>query len=76
MCILFNMFNLSLAGVMMYFYLVARPEPGKFDLVYQNSDGSERVEYAVTLGSQVTHIHSEKNRLGFFREYCRYQQYC
>ncbi|XP_072549535.1 coilin [Salminus brasiliensis] len=32
----------------------ARAEPGKFDLVYQNPDGSERVEYAVTLGSQVT----------------------
>ncbi|XP_066498689.1 coilin [Hoplias malabaricus] len=32
----------------------ARSEPGKFDLVYQNPDGSERVEYAVTLGSQLT----------------------
>ncbi|XP_007233809.3 coilin [Astyanax mexicanus] len=32
----------------------ARAEPGKFDLVYQNPDGSESVEYAVTLGSQVT----------------------
>ncbi|KAK3553036.1 hypothetical protein QTP86_031198 [Hemibagrus guttatus] len=32
----------------------ARIEPGKFDLVYQNPDGSERVEYAVTLGSQLT----------------------
>ncbi|XP_062874876.1 coilin [Trichomycterus rosablanca] len=29
-------------------------EPGKFDLVYQNPDGSEHVEYAVTLGSQLT----------------------
>ncbi|XP_071397016.1 coilin [Centroberyx affinis] len=29
-------------------------EPGKFDLVYQNPDGSERVEYAVSRGSQVT----------------------
>ncbi|KAM6904747.1 coilin [Xenentodon cancila] len=29
-------------------------EPGKFDLVYQNPDGSERVEYAVTRGSWVT----------------------
>uniref|UniRef100_A0AAQ6IIR3 Coilin tudor domain-containing protein n=1 Tax=Anabas testudineus TaxID=64144 RepID=A0AAQ6IIR3_ANATE len=25
-------------------------EPGKFDLVYQNPDGSERVEYAVSRG--------------------------
>ncbi|XP_060757294.1 coilin isoform X2 [Neoarius graeffei] len=32
----------------------ARTEPGKFDLVYQNPDGSERVEYAVTHGSQLT----------------------
>ncbi|XP_076852879.1 coilin isoform X1 [Brachyhypopomus gauderio] len=30
----------------------ARSEPGKFDLVYQNPDGSERVEYAITQGSQ------------------------
>ncbi|XP_030645627.1 coilin [Chanos chanos] len=29
-------------------------EPGKFDLVYQNPDGSESVEYAVTRGSQLT----------------------
>ncbi|KAF3845807.1 hypothetical protein F7725_002885 [Dissostichus mawsoni] len=29
-------------------------EPGKFDLVYQNADGSESVEYAVSRGSQVT----------------------
>ncbi|KAM4634572.1 coilin isoform 3-T4 [Polymixia lowei] len=29
-------------------------EPGKFDLVYQNPDGSERVEYAVSRGSLVT----------------------
>ncbi|XP_061604848.1 coilin [Phyllopteryx taeniolatus] len=29
-------------------------EPGKFDLVYQNSDGSEIVEYAVSRGSKVT----------------------
>uniref|UniRef100_A0A3P9J773 Coilin p80 n=1 Tax=Oryzias latipes TaxID=8090 RepID=A0A3P9J773_ORYLA len=29
-------------------------EPGKFDLVYQNPDGSERVEYAVPRGSKVT----------------------
>ncbi|XP_008283952.1 coilin [Stegastes partitus] len=29
-------------------------EPGKFDLVYQNPDGSERVEYAVSRGSSVT----------------------
>lgn len=29
-------------------------EPGKFDLVYLNPDGSERVEYAVTRGSRVT----------------------
>ncbi|XP_042360953.1 coilin [Plectropomus leopardus] len=29
-------------------------EPGKFDLVYQNPDGSESVEYAVSRGSQVT----------------------
>ncbi|KAF4115973.1 hypothetical protein G5714_003462 [Onychostoma macrolepis] len=32
----------------------APAEPGKFDLVYQNPDGSERVEYAVTHGSQLT----------------------
>ncbi|KAL7850031.1 hypothetical protein SRHO_G00193800 [Serrasalmus rhombeus] len=32
----------------------ARAEPGKFDLVYQNPDGSERVEYAITVGSQLT----------------------
>ncbi|KAK7929713.1 hypothetical protein WMY93_006108 [Mugilogobius chulae] len=29
-------------------------EPGKFDLVYQNPDGSESVEYAVDRGSLVT----------------------
>ncbi|XP_073350630.1 coilin [Pagrus major] len=29
-------------------------EPGKFDLVYQNPDGSESVEYAVSRGSRVT----------------------
>ncbi|KAL6103601.1 coil [Pungitius sinensis] len=29
-------------------------EPGKFDLVYQNADGSESVEYAVVRGSRVT----------------------
>ncbi|KAM9780254.1 coilin [Neosynchiropus ocellatus] len=29
-------------------------EPGKFDLVYQNPDGSERVEYAVSRESWVT----------------------
>nr|XP_046270261.1 coilin [Scatophagus argus] len=29
-------------------------EPGKFDLVYQNPDGSERVEYAVSRSSRVT----------------------
>ncbi|XP_067426524.1 coilin [Thunnus thynnus] len=29
-------------------------EPGKFDLVYQNPDGSERVEYAVSRESCVT----------------------
>lgn len=38
--------------------LLSRPhapaEPGKFDLVYQNPDGSERVEYAVTQGSKLT----------------------
>lgn len=28
-------------------------EPGKFDLVYQDHDGSERVEYAVSRGSWV-----------------------
>uniref|UniRef100_A0A665UAR8 Coilin p80 n=1 Tax=Echeneis naucrates TaxID=173247 RepID=A0A665UAR8_ECHNA len=31
-------------------------EPGKFDLVYQNPDGSERVEYAVTRGAWVSHV--------------------
>ncbi|KAL2101496.1 hypothetical protein ACEWY4_003257 [Coilia grayii] len=38
--------------------LLSRPkvptEPGKFDLVYENPDGSEVVEYAVTQGSQLT----------------------
>uniref|UniRef100_A0A1A7Z7B4 Coilin p80 n=2 Tax=Iconisemion striatum TaxID=60296 RepID=A0A1A7Z7B4_9TELE len=29
-------------------------EPGKFDLVYQNPDGSESVEYAVPRGSLIT----------------------
>ncbi|XP_045930854.1 coilin [Micropterus dolomieu] len=29
-------------------------EPGKFDLVYQNPDGSESVEYAVSRSSRVT----------------------
>ncbi|KAG7505290.1 hypothetical protein JOB18_028327 [Solea senegalensis] len=29
-------------------------EPGKFDLVYQNADGSESVEYAVPRGAWVT----------------------
>lgn len=28
-------------------------EPGKFDLVYQNPDGTERVEYAVSRDSRV-----------------------
>lgn len=28
-------------------------EPGKFDLVYQNADGTERVEYAVSRDSRV-----------------------
>uniref|UniRef100_A0A3B3WPS3 Uncharacterized protein n=1 Tax=Poecilia mexicana TaxID=48701 RepID=A0A3B3WPS3_9TELE len=32
----------------------APAEPGKFDLVYQNPDGSERVEYAVQRGSSVS----------------------
>ncbi|XP_037113413.1 coilin isoform X2 [Syngnathus acus] len=32
----------------------APSEPGKFDLVYQNPDGSEIVEYAVSRGSRVT----------------------
>ncbi|XP_032442898.1 coilin [Xiphophorus hellerii] len=31
----------------------APAEPGKFDLVYQNPDGSERVEYAIQRGSSV-----------------------
>lgn len=35
-------------------YFQAPVEPGKFDLVYQNPDGSERVEYAVDRGSLVT----------------------
>ncbi|TMS14806.1 Coilin [Larimichthys crocea] len=29
-------------------------EPGKFDLVYQNPDGTESVEYAVSRSSRVT----------------------
>ncbi|XP_062310273.1 coilin [Osmerus eperlanus] len=29
-------------------------QPGKFDLVYENADGSESVEYAVARGSRVT----------------------
>lgn len=33
--------------------LSAPVEPGKFDLVYQNADGSESVEYAVSRGSRV-----------------------
>ncbi|XP_029014866.1 coilin [Betta splendens] len=32
----------------------APTEPGKFDLVYQNPDGTERVEYAVSRGAWVT----------------------
>lgn len=32
---------------------VAPVEPGKFDLVYQNPDGTERVEYAVSRESRV-----------------------
>lgn len=28
-------------------------EPGKFDLVYQNADGTESVEYAVSRDSRV-----------------------
>ncbi|AWP18360.1 putative coilin [Scophthalmus maximus] len=32
----------------------ASVEPGKFDLVYQNADGSESVEYAVSRGAWVT----------------------
>lgn len=54
---MFNRLDLSLVWVMSCLCLVARTEPGKFDLVYQNPDGSERVEYAVTHGSQVTHMH-------------------
>ncbi|KAJ0058325.1 hypothetical protein NL108_013272 [Boleophthalmus pectinirostris] len=34
--------------------LKAPVEPGKFDLVYQNPDGSESVEYALDRGSLVT----------------------
>uniref|UniRef100_A0A671UBS8 Coilin p80 n=1 Tax=Sparus aurata TaxID=8175 RepID=A0A671UBS8_SPAAU len=34
-------------------YKVTPVEPGKFDLVYQNPDGSERVEYAVSRDSRV-----------------------
>ncbi|XP_028311304.1 coilin [Gouania willdenowi] len=34
--------------------LAAPTEPGKFDLVYQNADGSESVEYAVSRSSRVT----------------------
>jgi hypothetical protein len=35
--------------------LPAPAEPGKFDLVYQNADGSESVEYAVSRsGSRVS----------------------
>lgn len=30
--------------------------PGKFDLIYLNPDGSERVEYAVSRGSRVTEL--------------------
>jgi len=33
-------------------------EPGKFDLVYQNPDGSESVEYAVSRGSWVSCVTS------------------
>lgn len=29
-------------------------EPGKFDLVYQNPDGTERVEYAVSRDARVS----------------------
>ncbi|KAM3598101.1 uncharacterized protein V6R79_013447 [Siganus canaliculatus] len=34
----------------------APAEPGKFDLVYQNPDGSERVEYAVSRSSRVNEL--------------------
>uniref|UniRef100_A0A672YWQ7 Coilin p80 n=1 Tax=Sphaeramia orbicularis TaxID=375764 RepID=A0A672YWQ7_9TELE len=36
--------------------LLTPVEPGKFDLVYQNPDGSERVEYAVARSSRVSHM--------------------
>lgn len=46
------------SAAILYFMmcLLAPAEPGKFDLVYQNPDGSERVEYAVTHGSQVLNV--------------------
>jgi len=41
--------------------LLAPAGPGKFDLVYDNPDGSERVEYAVTHGSQVLNVLLKKS---------------
>ena len=34
-------------------------QPGKFDLVYENADGSESVEYAVARGSRVRHLNHD-----------------
>lgn len=45
-------------------------EPGKFDLVYQNADGTERVEYAVSRDSRVwihsNAAHKQKNSYANF----------
>lgn len=38
-------------------------EPGKFDLVYQNPDGTERVEYAVSRDARVNICQLQNNLL-------------
>lgn len=44
---------ITFSETIFFLCVLAPAEPGKFDLVYENPDGSERVEYAVTHGSQV-----------------------
>lgn len=51
-----NSFITFAETVFFFFCFPAPAEPGKFDLVYENPDGSEIVEYAVTHGSQVLDV--------------------
>uniref|UniRef100_A0AAY4AU73 Coilin n=1 Tax=Denticeps clupeoides TaxID=299321 RepID=A0AAY4AU73_9TELE len=48
----FNM-STNMIALELLSWVKAPTEPGKFDLVYQNPDGSESVEYAVVQGSKL-----------------------